>query len=406
MQDSNDQPAGQGDGGQESQYAQLGVDAHKTGVKKSFKPVIDNDYPLAFCNIVKDRLNPGYVLTQHMDGDGSKMLQRLLHYHETGDATVFRGAVDDAWSMNTGDIAASGFVDELFLTDVININGISAPKDVIMEQLAIRIAELKQLYIEHGFDVTFFGGETADLPDQVKTVVFDICASSRVHETGLIEGNIEPGDAIFGMASDGQVAWEKEGNSGIMSNGLTMARIKLMHANYVNKHPELMRQEKPFEGRFSIHGMDERLGTMSVSEAIMSPTRQWALVIKRIIDGLRSHDSLHLLHGVVMNTGGGATKVLNIGRNIHYVKKMPIPPPIFQLIKFESGEEWENMFTAFNCGVGIDIIGSDKGGVLQDVLNSVSEWTRVKLFRLGDCHHSESPDNLVTLYTPYGEFAY
>lgn len=389
-----------------SQYAELGVDAHKGLVKKSFRPIIDNDYPLAFCNIVKDRLNPGFVLTQHMDGDGSKMLQRLLHFHETGDATVFRGAVDDAWSMNTGDIAASGFVDELFLTDVININAEFAPKDVIMEQFAIRFAELKKLYINHGFAVYFLGGETADLPDQVKTAVFDICASSRIHEARLIKGNIEPGDVIFGLASDGRAAWEKEENSGIMSNGLTMARIKLMHANYINKYPELMRQEKPFEGRFTINGMDDILGTMTASEAIMSPTRQWAIVIKCLVWELMRRDNLRLLHGIVMNTGGGASKVLNIGRNICYQKEMPEPPPIFKLIQQESGEDWKHMYTSFNCGIGLDVIGSPAGGILQDALEVAKQVTRVNFVKLGECSYSESPNNLVCLQTPYGDFAY
>ena len=54
----------------------------------------------------------------------------------TGDWEIIRGAVDDALSMNTGDVAASGFVDWLVVGDIININAFNVPKDKILEQIA------------------------------------------------------------------------------------------------------------------------------------------------------------------------------------------------------------------------------------------------------------------------------
>lgn len=385
-----------------SQYEDLGIDAHKNAVKQIFTRIIDNDHSSAFCNIVEDYLDPNYAMTQHMDGDGSKFIQRILHYKETGDETVFQGAVDDAISMNTSDIAASGFVKGYAITDVININGANVPKDLIMEQIAIRFEQLKTFFDLRGIRMQFLGGETADLPDQVKSIVFDIAVSSRILKTRLITGNVQAGDTIFGMASDGQARWETESNSGIMSNGLTMARIKLMSKEYNDKYPELMRAEKPYEGRFLISDYKG----LEVSKAIMSPTRQWAGIIKMIIDVLIQHQSLHLLHGIVINTGGGASKILNIGQNICYKKTMPSPPDIFQLIQRESGEEWQHMFTSFNCGVGIDLIGSDKGNVLTETLKLVSHRTDVKYFNLGVCEHSENQKNEVELTTKYGTFHY
>jgi phosphoribosylformylglycinamidine cyclo-ligase len=390
----------------QSQYEQLGVDPHKESVKKSFREVVSNDFPLAFCNIVRDPLNPGYVLTQHMDGDGSKFIQRILHFKETGDPTVFRGAVDDALSMNTGDIAASGFVNDYFVTDVININGRYVPKDLIMEQLAIRFGELTNLYQDLCVGLTFLGGETADLPDQVRTVAFDICVSSRVLENQLIVGNIEPRDLIYGMASDGKSTWEDNENSGLMSNGLTMARIKLMHESYSEKYPELIREGRRYEGKYFFNDKHELLGDMTVGEAIVSPTRQWALVIEHLINALTRRDGLHLLHGIVMNTGGGATKALNIGKNICYEKEMPEPPPIFKLIQQESGEDWEHMYTSFNCGIGLDVIGSPSKGILKDALDEVNQMTGVKIFKLGQCSCSQKEGNEVRLKTLFGEYSY
>jgi phosphoribosylformylglycinamidine cyclo-ligase len=321
-----------------------------------------------------------------------------------GDRTVFRGAVNDAWSMNAGDVAASGFVYELILNDVININKDKAPKDIIMAEVSTRFAELKQFYSDQGITVKFLGGETADLPDQVKTAAFDMAVFSRMPESQLIAGNVEPGDVIYGFASNGQAKWEDEENSGIMSNGLTMGRLKLMSKAYNEKYPELVREDegKAFSGRFLVSNSEGR----AVSAALMSPTRQWAVVIKKIISELEARDRLYLLHGIVMNTGGGATKIKNIGQHICYTKKMPHPPFIFRLIQEESGEIWKNMYASFNCGVGIDIVGSPQGGVLHYVLNLVAEWSGVHLFGLGKCSVSEPEENEVQLVTPYGFFHY
>ena len=164
-----------------SKYKEFGVDAGKYSVREAFIGYIQNDYPGAFVNIVHDPEMPDTVFTQHMDGDGSKFVQRILHYFETKDKTVFQGAVDDAISMNTGDIAASGFVfGKWVITDVMNINSFNLPKDLIMEQVGLRISEVLNMYKDNGFNMTYFlGGETADLPTQVKSIVFDVAIYAR-----------------------------------------------------------------------------------------------------------------------------------------------------------------------------------------------------------------------------------
>jgi phosphoribosylformylglycinamidine cyclo-ligase len=187
-----------------------------------------------------------------------------------------------------------------------------------------------------------------------------------------------------------------------MSNGLTLARKVLMHESYNVKYPFLSRDEHFYQGDYFVGSG----GAVNLGEEIVSPTRQWALIIRRIIDELIERDADHLLHGIVMNTGGGATKILNIGQGIHYVKKMPEMPLIFQQINVMAQDDWRNIFTTFNCGVGIDIIGSSAGWILGDVLESVSEWSGVKLFCLGKCESAQGSGNRVTLNTKYGTFSY
>jgi len=225
-----------------NQYEALGIDPNKKTVRQIFEKIIDNEYKGAFVNIVTDPFYPKRVITQHQDGDGSKFIQRLIHYFESGDSEVFRGMVDDALSMNTGDIAACGFVYLPWLvTDVLNVNFPKELKNIIMKEVAIRFAELKKLYADHGIRIILLGGETADLPDQVRSGVFDIAITAWANKKDLIAGNIQNGDVIYGFPSDGQAVWETEENSGIMSNGLTMARSRLMSTAYNAKYPVLKR---------------------------------------------------------------------------------------------------------------------------------------------------------------------
>ena len=389
---------------EQSIYERLGIDAQKSTVKEIFEVIINNDFPDAFVNIIHDPEYPGEVWTKHSDGDGSKSVQRILHYFETNDITIFQGAVDDAFSMNTGDIAASGFVNGLWMiTQVININKFNLPKDDIMRQNALRVAELLEIYRGYGFDMMFFlGGETADLPDQTKSMIYDLDICARTKKGNIISGNIQPNDAIWGFHSDGQAAWEDTPNSGIMSNGLTLARTCLMSPENGENHPVCAKGQGEYEGYFFVND-PKMIDSLTVSEAILSPTRQWAIVIKLIIDKLTEKNALHMLHGISMNTGGGATKICNVGDEIIFHKCMLIPPPIFQLIQKEADETWENMFESFNCGIGIDVVGEDTD-VFTDTIIEVSKETMIEVSGLGHCERNLGKGNKVVLQTPYGTF--
>lgn len=390
-----------------SKYEELGVDPGKQSVRATFAKQNDNEYPGAFVNIITDPFCEGRALTQHQDGDGSKFVQRMIHYLETGDENVFVGMADDALSMNSGDIAASGFVSGPWLiTDVLNLNLPKKLKKIVMEAVATRLIELRELYKEHGFDPKFLGGETADLPDQVKSGVFDIAITAWADKSDLIVGNVEVGDIIFGFASDGQAAWEQEPNSGIMSNGLTLARSCLMDKSYNEKYPHLKRDGDFYTGRFTHDEHLIALNHMSVGDALLSPTRQWAIVIKTLISILKEKNALHMLHGISMNTGGGATKISHVGSGgLIYVKDMPTPPPLFLLIQKESGENWKDMYHDFNCGIGIDVVG-ENNNIFRESIVETSKRCRINQYHLGKVLKGEGESNQVCLHTPYGDFKY
>lgn len=390
-------------------YEKLGIDPGKESVKKAFKDVIDNEYPYAFVNIVTDPNDSSRVVTQHLDGDGSKLVQRILHYLETGDIKVFSGMVDDALSMNTGDISASGFVfGPMLVSDFLNCGPMGAIKGKIMTSVSRRFEYLLNLYRAYGFNIKFLGGETADLPDQVKSCIFDVAVTSWADKNEVIKGEVKAGDVILGLHSDGQAVFEEEENSGLMSNGLTGARSILMHDSYNLLYPQLKREEDFYKGRFKVSSSPKIMEGMTVGQALISPTRQWAIIIRQIISDLLESDLFHLLHGITMNTGGGATKISNIGKNVIYEKSMPVPPPIFRLIQEESGETWDNMYKSYNCGIGIDIVGEDCNLFKECVKKTVKDC-QIKFSQLGHVASNPNPGqdkNQVILNTPYGRFEY
>ena len=402
--------------GEKDMYQALGVDSGKANVRKIFSKSISNDYPNAFVNIVRDPCNPNYVMTLHNDGDGSKFLQRLLHYWEVGGGySVFKGMVDDGLSMNTADIAAAGFVyGNWLVSDILNVAFPKKIKEDLMLAVAERMSELLQLYRRHGLDAIYFlGGETADLPDQVRTGVFDVSVSARMIVDHVIAGNVKPGDVIYGIQSDGRADWEKTDNFGLMANGYTLARSCLMDKSYNKKYPQLARDKKTvsdqpfFRGRFKVGEGIAALGVPNVSEALLSPTRQWAIVIRKLTDFLFNGDSVSELHGISVNTGGGATKIQHLGGGkVTFVKKMPHPPSLVQLIQYESGELWENMQKTFNCGVGLDIVGNDSPQ-FRKALELLGESCGLKVYKLGYCEKRKSDKSAkVVLETKFGTFIY
>ncbi len=395
-----------GDDGRASKYSQFGVDARKGGYGKLFTSVSVEAFPSAFCKMY---INPetGLVEAQHGDGVGSKSVQRYIHWRETGDASVFKGDVDDCIEMNFGDIACAG-LELLKFTDNIAINKMRIPKEVYLSAINERMAELLELYKSHGMPFVFAGGETADLPDQVRTYVFDGTVTAAAPKERVITcDKIASGDIIMGLRSGGFCNLEEGLNSGIMSNGLTLARHCLMSSKYEKKYPETKDPDgKGYKGRFLL---DDKLDNsdaikfngMSVGDALISPTRHFSIIIHEL---LRRYGNE--VHGVVLNTGGGQTKCTRVGKGIKYVKdNLPCPDPIFQEIKKSSGESWEDMFADFNVGIGVDIIGPDDKAFNNHVTELAGEFN-IGCMRTGYCEPSGSERNKLLIKHGNRNFEY
>jgi phosphoribosylformylglycinamidine cyclo-ligase len=380
-----------------SLYRDLGVDTEKKGID-FFQKQINNLYPNAFCVIQKDPANPSMGLILHMDSAGSKPVQAYLHYKETGDPSWFKGLSQDALAMNVNDIICVGG-DPITFSDYIAFNTISIDRLELLSSISQGFEESLASLEEEDISLLFAGGETADLPDQMRTL--DICVSllGRIPLDNVITGDrINPGDIIISLRSGGKVRYENKPNSGIMSNGLTLARNCLMKPEYLKKYPELAHEDrKRYFGRFNYDDFHEELG-MTIGGALLSPTRFYAPIAKVVINDFREG-----IHGMVHNTGGGQTKCLRIGRNIRYIKdNLPEPDPIFDLIKRESGVAWKEMYVDFNMGSGFEFFVDPD--YVESIISVIEDFD-IGVNIIGRCERSANGNELI-INSPYGRFQY
>lgn len=379
-----------------SRYRELGVDVKKKGID-SFKQVVDNLYPDAFCVIQRDPLDPDVGLVVHTDSAGSKPIQAYIGYKEFGDASWFSGLAQDALAMNINDLICVGATPVSFV-DYVAFNTLLINRMELLKALSIGFGECLRVLREEDNDVLFAGGETADLPDLLRTL--DVCVTmfGRVPLNKVVTGEaINPGDQIIGVRSGGGIRYEKGLNSGIMSNGHTLARNCLLKPEYVEMYPEVSHPEGGrYTGRYSFGDYVELLGS-TVGEALLSPTRLFSPIVGKVLE-----EYGHGIHGMVHNTGGGNTKCLRLGKGIHYVKDMPKHDPIFELIHRESGVKWREMYEDFNMGVGFEFIVDPS--VADDVLSLV-EGYGVGAYNIGHCEKF-SEGNTLTLSSEKGKFKY
>jgi phosphoribosylformylglycinamidine cyclo-ligase len=210
-----------------SKYAEAGVDVKKKGIE-IFKGTINNLFPGAFCVVTKDPYLHKFGIVTHTDSAGSKPVQSYLNWKETGNIKWFKGLAQDVVAMNLNDIACVGATPINFI-DYIALNPSKLPKIDLLKVLNKGFEECFQILEEYNIKVLFSGGETADLPDQLRTLDVSGVVNGRVELSKTLTGSkIEPSNIIIGLRSGGKTKYETKENSGIMCNGLdTMASLNL-----------------------------------------------------------------------------------------------------------------------------------------------------------------------------------
>ncbi len=333
-------------------YAGRGVSAGKEDVHNAIKNVDKGLFPKAFCKIVPDYLtgSKDHCLIMHADGAGTKSSLAYMYWKETGDLSVWKGIAQDALIMNIDDLLCVGATDNILLSSTIGRNKNLIPGEVISaiingtEEL---IAELKQF----GVEIHSTGGETADVGDLVRTIIVDSTVTARMEKKKLINNaNIRPGNVIVGLASFGKASYEKEYNGGMGSNGLTSARHDVFSKILAEKYPESFDSSIPEELVYSgSKKLTEKIegSPLDAGKLVLSPTRTYAPVIKKILQDLENEN----IHGMVHCSGGAQTKILHFIEKYHVIKDDLFEiPPLFKLIQEESGTGWKEMYQVFNMG--------------------------------------------------------
>jgi phosphoribosylformylglycinamidine cyclo-ligase len=137
---------------------------------------------------------------------------------------------------------------------------------------------------------------------------------------------------------------------------------------------------------------------MTVGEALLSPTRTYAPLIKLLLANFREH-----VHALIHCTGGGQVKIKRFGRGVRYLKENLFPvPPLFALIQKHGKVPWNEMYTVFNMGHRLEacmpeaaaheaISCAKQFGIAAQVIGRVT---------------SGDGENEVTISTPHGVFTY
>ncbi|WP_195253134.1 AIR synthase-related protein [Hoylesella timonensis] len=383
-------------------YMLRGVSAAKEDVHNAIKNIDKGIYPQAFCKIIPDILggDPDYCNIMHADGAGTKSSLAYMYWKETGDLGVWKGIAQDAIVMNTDDLLCVGAVDNILVSSTIGRNKLLIPGEVI-SAIINGTDELLQEMRDMGIGIYPTGGETADVGDLVRTIIVDSTVTCRMKRSEVIDNaNIRPGDVIVGLSSTGQATYEKTYNGGMGSNGLTSARHDVFAKYLAEKFPESYDNAVPddlvYSGAYqltdSIEGVEIDAGHL-----VLSPTRTYAPIIKKVLDAHRSH-----IHGMVHCTGGAQTKVLHfVGDNCKVVKDNLFPvPPLFKTIQRCSGTDWKEMYKVFNMGHRMEIYVAPE--YAQEII-SISKSFNVDAQIIG---HIEEGKRSLTIQSELGTFEY
>ena len=255
------------------------------------------------------------VLVSGTDGVGTKVKIAFdMNKHDTVGI--------DLVAMNADDVACLG-ARPLFFLDYIACNKVVPD---IIEQILKGMAEgCRQA------GCALIGGETAEMSDLYGKGEYDLAgfAVGIVDKKNIINGkNIKIGDMIIGLPS-----------SGLHSNGYTLARKVLFgSAGFdINSH---------------VSGL-----SVSIGEALLEPTIIYAKTIQKVIDKIK-------IKGIAHITGGGLPE--NVGRILPKGTRAVIDssawktPKIFSVIKERGNIADNEMFKAFNMGIGMTMVADRK----------------------------------------------
>jgi phosphoribosylformylglycinamidine cyclo-ligase len=253
-----------------------------------------------------------YALVMCTDGVGSKVkIASEIKKYDTVGIDCIAMNVNDAICVGAEPLA---FVDYLAIDD---------PKPEITKEIGRGLGKGAELS-----NISIIGGETASLPEVING--FDLAGTclAYVKKKDIITGEkIKPGDIIIGLSS-----------SGIHSNGYTLARKVVQHANlfYEDKFPDDL-----YKGK-------------TVGEILLTPTRIYVKETVELLKKIKPHGLAHI-------TGGGLRNLPRLNKNVKFViDDLFEPQDIFKFLQENGNIDDKEMYQTFNMGMGFAVIVSQK----------------------------------------------
>jgi phosphoribosylformylglycinamidine cyclo-ligase len=251
------------------------------------------------------------VLVSSADGVGTKLkVAFMTGRHDTVGADLVNHCVND--------ILVQGAL-PLFFLDYL-ATGRLAPE--VAEQVIIGVSRGCR---ENG--CALIGGETAEMPGFYADGEYDIAGFivGVVERSRLVDGRtIVPGDAMIGLPS-----------AGLHTNGYSLARHVLFEM--CGLKPDTVVPELK----------------MSVADALLAPHRSYLHVTRPLLER-------NLVKGMAHITGGGMTenlpRILPEGCDAAVVRGAWEMPELFKLLQRRGDIPEEEMFRAFNMGIGLIVL--------------------------------------------------
>lgn len=398
----------------DNKYNLRGVSASKEDVHAAIAKLDKGLYPKAFCKIVPDLLSGSedHCLVMHADGAGTKSSLAYMYWKETGDLSVWKGIAQDAVIMNVDDLICVGATNNILLSSTIGRNKNLIPGEVI-SAIINGTEEVLQNLRDNGITIYSTGGETADVGDLVRTVIVDSTVMCRMERNKVISNDkIQAGDVIIGLSSYGKATYENAYNGGMGSNGLTSARHDVFSKSLAKKYPESYDHALPeevvytgglgltdkIEVKYRNSNADVITELIDAGKLVLSPTRTYAPVIKKVIDELGSK-----INGIVHCSGGAQTKVLHfLNDGLHVIKDNLFDvPELFKTIHQQSHTDHKEMYKVFNMGHRMEVYVPERHAI--DIISIAGSYN-IDAKIIGRVEKGEGKK--VTVKSEFGTFEY
>ncbi|MBI1869606.1 MAG: phosphoribosylformylglycinamidine cyclo-ligase [Chlamydiae bacterium] len=255
------------------------------------------------------------VLVSSVDGVGTKLkVAAMMNRHDTVGIDIVSHCAND--------IVVQG-AKPLFFLDYIGSGRLNPKVGNAVIQGLVKGCQIA--------GCALIGGETAEMPGMYSGEDYDLVGTivGVVERKKIIDGSkVKAGDVILGLASNG-----------LHTNGYSLARkIFFERMNWD------VRQEIPELG-------------CSIGDALLKPHTCYSNAILKVYETLNIHAISHLTGG---GFPGNIPRVLPAGLKAKIHKGSWSILPIFQLMQRLGNLPDEEMFRAFNMGIGIVIIIAKK----------------------------------------------